>query len=98
MTSIHGRYPDVDIVVHNTSVQGSDAMASMMEAISVLDADATVDVIVLTRGGGADKHLRVFNETPLCRVIHNASTHPLRRRPETSKTSKPPIVRCHIRR
>lgn len=74
VTSIHSRYPDVDIVVHNTSVQGSEAMASMMEAISVLDDDATVDVIVLTRGGGADKHLRVFNETPLCRVIHNAST------------------------
>jgi exodeoxyribonuclease VII large subunit len=74
VTSIHRRYPDVDIVVHNTSVQGSEAMASMMEAISVLDDDATVDVIVLTRGGGADKHLRVFNETPLCRVIHSAST------------------------
>ena len=74
VTSIHGRYPDVDSVVHNTSVQGSEAMASMMEGISVLDDDATVDVIVLTRGGGSDKHLRVFNETPLCRVIHNAST------------------------
>ncbi|MBX0288734.1 exodeoxyribonuclease VII large subunit [Halomicroarcula sp. F28] len=74
VTSIHERYPDVDIVVHDTTVQGIDAMAGLMEAISVLDDDAAVDVIVLTRGGGADKHLRVFNETPLCRVIHNAST------------------------
>ena len=74
VTSLHDRYPDVDIVVQDTTVQGMDAMAGLMEAISVLDDDAAVDVIVLTRGGGADKHLRVFNETPLCRVIHNAET------------------------
>jgi len=74
VTSIHGRYSDVDITVHNTSVQGSEAMASMMEAISVLDDDPAIDVIVLTRGGGSDKHLRVFNETPLCRVIHGTDT------------------------
>jgi len=74
VTSIHERDPTVDITIHNTAVQGMDAMASMMEAISRLDDDATIDVIVLTRGGGADKHLRVFNETPLCRVIHNTDT------------------------
>jgi exodeoxyribonuclease VII large subunit len=74
VTSIHSRYPDVDIIVHDTAVQGDEAMTSMMQAISVLDDDATVDVIVLTRGGGADKQLRVFNETPLCRVVHNAAT------------------------
>ncbi|QGA81961.1 Exonuclease VII large subunit [Halomicrobium sp. LC1Hm] len=74
MTSIHDRYPDVEITIHNTSVQGRDAMASMMEAISILDDDPAIDVIVLTRGGGADKHLRVFNETPLCRVIHGTDT------------------------
>ncbi|MCU4975713.1 exodeoxyribonuclease VII large subunit [Halobacteria archaeon AArc-m2/3/4] len=74
VTSIHGRYPGVDIVVQHTSVQGDDAMLSMMQAISELDDDARVDVIVLTRGGGSEKDLRVFNETPLCRVIHNTET------------------------
>ncbi|SFR97566.1 Exodeoxyribonuclease VII large subunit [Halomicrobium zhouii] len=74
VTSIHERHPGVDIVVQGTSVQGDDAMMSMMSAISELDDDATVDLIVLTRGGGADKHLRVFNETPLCRVIHGTDT------------------------
>jgi exodeoxyribonuclease VII large subunit len=49
-------------------------MMSIMGAISELDDDPLVDVIVLTRGGGADKHLRVFNETPLCRVIHKTET------------------------
>jgi len=74
ITSIHERYPDVDIVIQNTSVQGDDAMMSIMGAISELDDDPRVDVIVLTRGGGSDKHLRVFNETPLCRVIHKTET------------------------
>ena len=74
ITSIHERYPDVDIVVQNTKVQGDDAMMSIMGAISELDDDPLVDVIVLTRGGGSDKHLRVFNETPLCRVIHRTET------------------------
>jgi len=74
VTSIHERHPDVDILVQGTSVQGDDAMMSMMSAISELDDDATIDLIVLTRGGGADKHLRVFNETPLCRVIHGTVT------------------------
>jgi exodeoxyribonuclease VII large subunit len=74
ITSIHERYPDVDIVVQNTNVQGDDAMMSIMGAISELDDDPLVDVIVLTRGGGSDKHLRVFNETPLCRVIHKTET------------------------
>jgi len=74
ITSVHERYPDVDIVIQNTSVQGDDAMMSIMGAISELDDDPLIDVIVLTRGGGSDKHLRVFNETPLCRVIHKAET------------------------
>jgi len=39
-----------------------------------LDEDTTVDVIVVTRGGGADKTLRVFNETPICRVVANTDT------------------------
>ncbi|WP_336330987.1 exodeoxyribonuclease VII large subunit [Haloarcula sp. CGMCC 1.2071] len=74
ITSVHERYPDVDIVIQNTSVQGDDAMMSIMGAISELDDDPLIDVIVLTRGGGSDKHLRVFNETPLCRVIHKTET------------------------
>ena len=45
-----------------------------MSGVAAFDEDATVDVIVVTRGGGADKTLRIFNETPLCRVIANTDT------------------------
>lgn len=74
VTSIHDRHPGVDVAVRDVTVQGDDAMAEMMAAISDLDDDARIDVVVLTRGGGADKHLRVFDETPLCRVIHRTDT------------------------
>ena len=74
VTAIHSRYPDVDIKIQHASVQGQDALQELMSGVATLDEDATVDVIVVTRGGGADKTLRVFNETPICRVIANTDT------------------------
>ncbi len=74
VTSLHGRHPDVDIVIQHSSVQGMDAMASLMEAIDTLDRAGGVDVIIVTRGGGSDTDLRVFNETPLCRLIAGTTT------------------------
>ncbi|WP_252697907.1 exodeoxyribonuclease VII large subunit [Natronosalvus vescus] len=74
VTSLHDRYPDLDILIQHSTVQGKDAMLSMMQAISRLDDNARVDVIIVTRGGGSEKDLRVFNETPLCRVIFDTKT------------------------
>jgi len=74
VTALHNRYHDVDIKVQHASVQGPDALQELMSGVATLDEDATVDVIVVTRGGGADKTLRVFNETPICRVIANTNT------------------------
>lgn len=74
VTAIHARYPDVDIVVKHASVQGDDALAELLEAISTLDRDDDVDVLVVTRGGGADRTLRVFNEPALCRVVAETDT------------------------
>lgn len=74
ITSIRNRHPGVDITIQDTSVQGDQALESILQAISALDENPTVDVIVLTRGGGADKHLRIFNKVPLCQVIYNTST------------------------
>lgn len=74
VTSIHNRHPGVDIMIQDTTVQGDEAKQSMIQAIGRLDEEPRVDVIVLTRGGGSDTHLRVFNKTALCRVIHRIST------------------------
>lgn len=74
VTAIHGRYPDIDIVVKDVTVQGPEAMQELMSGVKAMDEDATVDLVVVTRGGGADKTLRVFNESPLCRVIAGTDT------------------------
>jgi Exonuclease VII, large subunit len=74
VTAIHDRYPEVDIKINDASVQGPDALEALMSGVAAFDEDATVDVIVVTRGGGADKTLRIFNETPLCRVLANTET------------------------
>lgn len=55
-------------------MQGDDALEELMHGVATLHKDHTVDVIVVTRGGGADKTLRVFNETPICRVIADTDT------------------------
>jgi Exonuclease VII, large subunit len=74
VTAIHDRYPQVDIKINDASVQGPNALEELMSGVAAFDEDATVDVIVVTRGGGADKTLRIFNETPLCRVIADTDT------------------------
>ena len=74
ITSIHERHPDVDVVVHHAAVQGDQALPTLLEGISALDRDPDVDLLVVTRGGGADTTLRVFNEPGLCRTIFNTET------------------------
>jgi exodeoxyribonuclease VII large subunit len=74
VTAIHARYPKVDIKLKHASVQGDHALEDLLEAISVLDRDPAVDVLVLTRGGGADKTLQVFNDPALCRVVAETDT------------------------
>jgi exodeoxyribonuclease VII large subunit len=74
VTAIHDRYPDVNVNVYDATVQGPQALEELLAGISALDENTAVDVIIVTRGGGADKTLRVFNELPLCRVIANTET------------------------
>jgi len=74
VTAIHDRFPEVEIALKHASVQGPTAIEELLEAISVLDLDPEADVLVCTRGGGADKTLRVFNDPALCRVIAETDT------------------------
>jgi exodeoxyribonuclease VII large subunit len=71
--SIHTRYPDVDIVVHDTAVQGDNAPDDITEAVRALDRP-DIDVIIVSRGGGSDSDLRAFNEEPVVRAVAEAET------------------------
>ncbi|MGC2654792.1 MAG: exodeoxyribonuclease VII large subunit, partial [Mycobacterium sp.] len=51
------RWPAVQFAVRNTAVQGPNAVAQIVSALSELDADPDVDVIVVARGGGSVEDL-----------------------------------------
>jgi exodeoxyribonuclease VII large subunit len=68
------RWPAVRLRVVNVAVQGPGAVAQIIEALRVLDADPSVDVIILARGGGSVEDLLPFSDEALCRAVFAAGT------------------------
>jgi|GEM_PF-627405 len=71
--SIHARYPDVDILVHDSTVQGSGAPGELTAAIEAVDESAA-DVLVVARGGGSETSLRTFDDEAVVRAIAGTET------------------------
>ncbi len=63
------RWPAVRFAIRNTAVQGPTAVAQIVAALSDLDGDPQVDVIVIARGGGSAEDLLPFSDETLCRAI-----------------------------
>lgn len=72
--AVRGRHPGMTITFRGATVQGDTAVSSLVDAIRQLEHDSTVDVIVITRGGGADADLWCFNEEPVVRAIADCAT------------------------
>ncbi|MDR1189945.1 MAG: exodeoxyribonuclease VII large subunit [Bifidobacteriaceae bacterium] len=68
------RWPAVRFAVRNTAVQGPTAAAQVMAALSELDADPAVEVIVIARGGGSLEDLLPFSDESLVRAVAAAAT------------------------
>lgn len=68
------RWPAVQLRVVNVPVQGPSAVPQILEALRVLDADPTIDVIILARGGGSAEDLLPFSDEALCRAVFAATT------------------------
>ncbi|MGW6702980.1 exodeoxyribonuclease VII large subunit [Nocardia sp. NPDC055049] len=68
------RWPAVRFVIRNTAVQGPAAVPQMLEALTELDRDPEVEVIVLARGGGSVEDLLAFSDEALCRAVAAART------------------------
>ncbi|WP_431876307.1 exodeoxyribonuclease VII large subunit [Amycolatopsis sacchari] len=69
LVNAHNRWPAAPIQVVNTAVQGPTAVPQIRKALSILDADPTVDVIVIARGGGSVEDLLPFSDEALCRAV-----------------------------
>jgi exodeoxyribonuclease VII large subunit len=74
LTNARRRWPGIDFRVINVPVQGPTAVPQMLDALSVLDGDDTVDVIVLARGGGSTEDLLPFSDEALCRAVFACRT------------------------
>src|SRR6185437_8536857 len=56
------------------AVQGPYAVAEVVAAVQALDADKTIDVIVIARGGGSVEDLLPFSDEALLRAVANCRT------------------------
>lgn len=73
-SAVNDRFPGVQVKLCGAVVQGDNAVPSLVSAIQRLEHDETVDVLVVTRGGGSDTDLWCFNEEPVVRAIADCST------------------------
>jgi exodeoxyribonuclease VII large subunit len=68
------RWPAVDFRVVHAAVQGDRAAAEVTAALTKLDADPEVDVIIVARGGGDFQNLLVFSDETLVRTAASCVT------------------------
>lgn len=63
------RWPGVSFRIEHAVVQGRDAARQVIEAVEVLDRDPAVEVIIVSRGGGALEDLLPFSDEGLVRAV-----------------------------
>lgn len=69
LNTIRRRYPVPEVVLAPTPVQGDEAPAGIIAAISALNDRVHPDVIILARGGGSIEDLWAFNDEHLARTV-----------------------------
>ena len=68
------RWPSVEFTVVHAAVQGDRTPGEVVAAIEKLDADPSVDVIIIARGGGDFQNLLGFSDEAVVRAAARAST------------------------
>ena len=68
------RWPAVRFQVRHAAVQGPNAAREVIDALTLLDRDPAVDVVVIARGGGSVEDLLAFSDEGLLRAVHRART------------------------
>jgi exodeoxyribonuclease VII large subunit len=68
------RWPAARIETRYALMQGPSSAGQVMAALAELDADPTIDVIVIARGGGSVEDLLGFSDEALVRAVAAART------------------------
>lgn len=63
------RYPNIEILIVPTMVQGEEAALEIVAALEKINQRKDVDVIIVGRGGGSIEDLWAFNEEAVARAI-----------------------------
>jgi len=66
------RFPSVDILIAPVRVQGPEAPAEIIDAISDMQKAGDIDVVILARGGGSLEDLAPFNDEGVARAIYRS--------------------------
>ncbi len=69
VVNARARWPQIEFVIREVAVQGARAVAEVSAAVSELDADPDVEVIVVARGGGSVEDLLPFSNESLVRTV-----------------------------
>jgi exodeoxyribonuclease VII large subunit len=69
LTTLKRRSPQVRVVVYPSLVQGADAPASLIAAITRAGQRREVDTLLLVRGGGSLEDLWAFNDERVVRAV-----------------------------
>jgi exodeoxyribonuclease VII large subunit len=69
LNTMRNRFPLADVLLSPASVQGDEAPAQIVKALKRLEMDASVDVILIARGGGSLEDLWAFNDERVARAV-----------------------------
>ncbi len=69
LTAISRRAPHVEVVVYPSSVQGADAPAQLVQAITLAGLRREVQTLIVCRGGGSLEDLWAFNDEQVVRAV-----------------------------
>ncbi len=69
LSTLARRAPHIPVTIFPASVQGAEAPAQLIAALSAAQRSAVADVILLVRGGGSIEDLWAFNHEGLARAI-----------------------------
>lgn len=69
---LNRRFPEFNLILAPTLVQGSTAAQSIADAIGILNSRNDIDVIIVGRGGGSIEDLWCFNDEIVARAVYSS--------------------------
>ncbi len=73
LTTLKRRYPLVSVIIYPCLVQGTEAPAHIVHALTLAEQRQECDVLIIGRGGGSLEDLWAFNDEKVVRAVFASS-------------------------